>query len=342
VGNPQVELTTLPGWHTGMAGTMCVLAKAKSAGFDISLCKPVYEKSWDYLSRHREEFLSTSNCGLFHGGPGVALAIAEGLNCNLLISDKTTIGLLQNCFSHISHSLDLADGVAGQGLAILRTLSFLDKSKSSELLSSSIEIITSKQTKSGTWKSHDTLDLYKGHTGIVLFLIFYLNRYSDRSASAVLDKALRWLLRKAFDKRGIYRSPEQVNFSTSFQGTMLCLIHSYKLLNLDHYKQLAEVNLRILPKRSISFDFTLQSGLASRGCLFLEAFRITKDNEWKHRANWIFELFEHTLQKRGGKCGAWMMTQNMLNTVDLFDGTAGILSFLLQLHNPNNDAHPLC
>jgi serine/threonine protein kinase len=340
--NEQVGLEVRPGWHTGVAGPLWLVARAKKAGYDISRCNAVYEINWNYL---RHEYLSqpaTVRPGLFSGGAGIALAIVEGLSNSLIRFDGGIQDRLSALFLADPQDLSLAEGVAGQGLVLLRALPWLEKSTSEQALLVYIEKLLMSQTKQGYWKTASgaqEIDLYGGNTGIILFLLAYLQIYTNAQALFSLQKAIRWLLLSAVDRYGLFK-PNIIRSSADRIGAILCLIRSYRLFRDEKLKSVAENNLRLIAPRIVSSNFSLQSGLCAFGHLYVEANCVFESDEWFLRSSWIAKLLSLTFQESSQHFGYWITEQNTVITADLFQGTAGIIDFLLRYHSPNKISHP--
>jgi serine/threonine protein kinase len=338
----QVGMEVVPGWHTGIAGPMWFIARAKNAAFDVSSCKNTYENNFEHLLHYYGEHIHDMNPGLFHGSAGIALAIGEGLNNELINFDERIRQILGHCFSSPAQSLELAAGVAGQGISLLRCLPWIETKTGLRLLSTYTTRIIKEQNLKYDNVAAAGIDLYSGDTGIIWFLLAYVQAFPDPHAKAALQKALTWITSKAFNKQQIYRPYTSSGRSiASLPGIMLCLIKAYSLLNEESYKQLVETNLYSLPLRPVSSNFTLQAGLAGLGHAFIEASLLFKNHEWQRRAIWIAKLFELTFQDFGQDRGYWIVDQSNLITADLFEGITGVSNFLLTCHSPAKFSHPL-
>ena len=345
VGNEQAEMALYKGWHVGISGPLWLVAKATKAGFDISACKHCYSSSWSYLEKNYFSIRHEIIPGLFSGSAGIALALAEALNSGLILPDKDSMSKISYCFSQKTSRLNLSNGIAGQGIALLHCSPWMEPSKVQELIASYISEIISTQNKAGFWqtylenenKRNNPLDISTGVAGILLFLLAYL-QHCNRSVETLAQKALRWLIKKAFTKEGYYK-PEIS--SQEKLGITLCLIRAYSIFENPKYKELAESNLQAFPLRPVISDFSLDSGLSGLGEVYLEAFVIFNNTKWMERATSIAELFVQTFNQSNQDAGYWITNESDFVTADLFVGYSGILHFLIRYLSPNTFTHPL-
>jgi len=125
-------------------------------------------------------------------------------------------------------------------------------------------------------------------------------------------------------------------------GIALVLIKAYQVLEIDHYRSLSEEILNEIVERPVITNFTLGSGLAGIGELYLDAFKIFQDEKWRSRANWIAQLFVHTLHVNSQDTGGyWIPDYQTGYTADLFMGNSGIIHFLMRCTSPQILPHPL-
>ena len=158
--------------------------------------------------------------------------------------------------------------------------------------------------------------------------------------------SLHWLIKKRFRKDGIFINKQRVYNNTSsgkgVAGILLSLIKAYRVINDPLYKQIVEVNLRALPQRLILLDFSLESGLAGLGELFLEAAIAFANPEWQERADWIAQVLLATFHHIGPDSGYWFVDANNNLTADLGTGNSGVLHFLIRYQSSDRIGHPLC
>jgi hypothetical protein len=99
--------------------------------------------------------------------------------------------------------------------------------------------------------------------------------------------------------------------------------------------------LSAIPEHPVIGNFTLGSGLAGIGELYLEAYKVFNDSVWLIRSKWIAHLLVHTLNVESPNEAIWLPDYQSDFTADLFMGNSGIIHFLIRYMLPNNLAHPL-
>jgi serine/threonine protein kinase len=353
MGNEYLGITVREGWYRGVAGPLWLLALARPLGFDIKRCMVAYDKNWDHIQS--SYFLKkSSNKTFYEGGAGIALALTEGLHSGMLNPDAQHIQSLVQCFSKDPVFLTLAEGIAGQGIGVLYASRWMDPKYTEELLSSYITNLITKQHTNGAWplptlarKSGSSIfGLNRGMAGIIWFLLAYLQKKPDPAVRAAVIKALNWLIKKVSKKGKILSwSDFQDNASwSSKKGTSdiaLVFLKSYQVLKIDIYREIAEGILSTFRERSVIMNFTLGSGLAGIGELYLEAYKVLNEPTWLTRAEWIARLLLCTLHIESEDSACWLPDHHSDFTADLFLGNSGIIHFLIRYSLPNKLSHPL-
>jgi serine/threonine protein kinase len=345
IGNEQFELDVYRGWHTGIAGPLWLLARAESCGFSSKESRALYERNWEYL---HEEFFGQSMPrpgGLYMGGAGIALALAEGLNSNLLIHNNENISRLKECFSENVPGWDLPNGSAGQGMALLSCSTWLDDTFAKSLRNTLIENLFKNQNKDGSWnismafpsKEDTNFQNTSKVAGIILFLLTAMDANSGFNTNKPVRKALDWLIKRETNEKKLGRNP----FDGQRSLTILTMIKAYKTLKEPIYREIAEAQIESIPLHPIRADFSLDSGLAGLGELMLEAYMAFNSDVFLKRAEWIAQIFIHAMQNRQDNVGFWITDTNTIPTADLFKGNGGIIHFLIRYLAPGVLSHPL-
>jgi len=345
------------GWHTGMAGPLWVLALARQAGYEINACLDAYEANWKYIQRHYYTASETIPQSLYAGGAGIALALIEAKTAGLLPQENDITRSLRQCFSSSTLQADLSAGWAGEGLALMYCIIREQDEHLESLLTNCVKQLLQSQKTDGSWnltaplrkKGDIVTGLDRGVAGIAWFLMAYWEIHHEASAGLAAQKALDWLVRLARKKNGMYTWPLSSKSSETdawdcgqgIPGIILALIKGYELFKVPVYRQMAENYLQYMHARPIYPDFTLGSGLAGLGELYLEGFRVFGDKAWKERADWIASILVNCFQEYDPGEGYWLTYTNNLHTVDLFSGNSGLLHFLLRYINLSSMRHPL-
>ena len=351
IGNEQFGMTVQEGWYRGIAGPLWLVALAHRLGFNTKRCMDAYDQNWSHIEK--KYFLrSSSNKTLYEGGAGIALALSEGLNSGLLTPEAHHAQSLAQCFSKNPPLLALADGVAGQGIGVLYASQWMEPKIVEELLSSYTDILIKKQQADGTWpivtpgKSNYMYDLNRGITGIIWFLLASLQRQPDPTVRTITIKSLNELINKASKKGEVYSWPDvknssQWNTEKGSPGIALVFLKAYQVLKVGIYREIALSILNNISDRPVITNFTLGTGLAGVGQLYLEAYKVLNEPIWLTRAEWIAELLLHTLHVASEDEACWLPDHQSDYTADLFMGNSGIIHFLMRYSLPNSLAHPL-
>ena len=351
------SLSLLESWHTGVSGFSWLLATAKNAGYNIDSCRMLYTHSWDWTKEHYFKDPNELEQGLYFGRAGIGQSIVEGLNAGILLQDETTIDYLRRCFTTLSPQLNLSSGIAGQGIALINSLSWLDGAE--EMLNDCVAKLIDSQQKDGSWnistltgKKKDILTgMDEGIAGITWFLLAHVQKYKTEAVYTSCTKAMSWLIRTADKKGKNYswaistksKSINQWSLGYGIPGITLLFIKAYEALQDRVYFNIAEATLASLPDRPVKLHYGLGNGLTGLGEMYLEAFRVFKNPIWRERAEWIAKFFIHTYQGAKEKEVYWITSDSNNNDIkaDLFTGMSGILHFLIRYSSENEINHPL-
>jgi len=347
VSNQLVGLQLCEGWHTGMAGPLWLVALAKQMEFSINCCQTPYSQSWDFIRRissNNQEILSS---GLYAGSGGIALALSEGLNSGLLVSEPNVLNQLQQCFSNTTNQANLAQGLAGQGLALLHVFNWLDKPYAEANLTSFVMMLLEKQNPDGSWNAFTGVDY--GAAGIILFLLSYLEKFQNAHVKNSVHKALEWLLRIAKSNDDKYSWPVHKNtrhtdrwsLNLGIPGIILAFIKAHTVMEEPYYRTIAIHSLNKIVSYPIIIDISLGSGLAGLGELYIEAFSTFKDSYWLERASWVTKIILNCSRQTKDNTCHWVPFINEIMTADLFTGNGGIIHFLMRMMYPEDISHPL-
>lgn len=331
--NKSDEMRPLAGWHTGVAGPLWVLARAKKIGFNISVCNEQILSSLEYLINYLQENLETVPSGLYHGSAGIAMALSECIHSELVPLDFENKLLLSKCFNTVGSIGGISTGISGQGVALLSCANLLPQDQFSKTLDSYVNILCDSQRSNGSWQLDNgkknipaSMGLSEGVLGIIWFLLAAANYTQNDDIKKSVHKALYWLKRKT--KYATH------NFTLTF-------IKAYHVFQDYEFKKIVEKRLSAnLPKR-VTDDLSLKTGLAAIGETYLEASLIFSDSKWKQSADWIAEALIYTMQKGSNGRGVWQIDYDGIVTADLFDGISGLLHFLLRMYEPIELSQPI-
>jgi serine/threonine protein kinase len=346
--NKNLQYAISPGISEGLAGILYVLARIHKVGISIVPCKKAFDKGWKYLVDNYFNQLPEVSPGLYKGAAGLALALSEAIRSGLLDDTASNKEKIKMCLDLRCEKLNLADGIAGQGLCHLLCKDFLPEENFRARLAGIVGILLCHQKPNGLWstgiasterKESTILNIGDDDMGVIWFLLEYISIYPDTEVRNAVTCALdRISSSKAFIKYfdNLIASKESYEQGDGGNGCILLFTKAYKVLDEHRFRKLAEIALARYPVQSIHSNFTQQNGLAGIGELFLEAWQTFKNEEWKHRADWIANIYIHTIFKSKDDAGHWVMEQNNPPTADFLTGNSGIIHFLARCLDPSS------
>lgn len=327
------SLRPIIGWHTGIAGTLWTIAKAKQLGVNITDTEKVFHANWEYLKTHCKE-IEELTPGLYSGAAGVALSVHEMLKCGLINPNESVVKLLQNSFNQMSPIGGLASGLAGQGIALIACSIWITQEQLSNRLNGYISRLLSEQLPNGAWiiqPSANSLTknwgFSEGVPGITWFLLSAYPKVSSPMLAASIKKALNW----------IYSTMKEPS-----PNIILTFLKAFETFNDSCHYRMIQKMLQRYPQRKLWDQLTLNGGMAAWGDTYLEAARILKDDIFLERAKWIAQLIAGALHIDADNQGYWLTKSDENSTADLFHGNAGLIYFLLRVQHFSKLNHLLC
>lgn len=342
--NVYIERRCIPDFYDGISGILYCLGKARIAGYDIDALMPAYHSCDSYLRKCLSDEYISSNPGLYTGTAGIGLALMQGLEAELIVPNEEIILLLKRCFLKIATDLNYADGIAGQGVALLHSRKWLPVDFVQPLLSQYVSILLAHQLKDGSWNSENikmkknskSVCFGNGVSGIVYFLLCYQSIYPDEKVTVATKKALEWLIRVGVRKGDtFYWNEGEVPFAYwvsrdyGLPGIAGVFIKAYSCFKDPVYKEIAEATLNYLPAFPVSTNLMQAFGISGLGELYLEAYWVFKDQRWQRRADWIARILVHLmLTDRKGR-SYWTMENSLEPAADLMTGGCGVTHFFI-------------
>jgi lantibiotic modifying enzyme len=253
--------------------------------------------------------------------------------------------------------LNLATGIAGQGLSVLHCLPWLEANDAEKILEQGVTQLLDRQEKDGSWKQTKTGIQEKGIklpgfsygiAGITYFLLEYAVRFNSEPAKCAAVKALDWLIRQRHRKgdfRIWYVNPhtktEDPWLDHGFSGITLVFIKAFELLKDIRYKAVVDSALLIHPEKLSGNYLMLSSGITGLGEIYLEAYRVFREDIWLKRAGWIAGFLIHTALEQPDGSVYWLADYDTNPTADLMVGNAGLIHFLMRYQHPDVLGFPI-
>jgi serine/threonine protein kinase len=350
IENDQNSITYYPGLHTGASGPLYLIASAKAGDFTLQKVLPIFNANYRNVAKSSISTGEQVAPGLYHGSAGLAMFLAEAMESDLISITPETKRLLTNCLYKRVMDVTLAEGVAGQGLAVLAAIDVLSKDTTHTLLGQYAEHLISSQLGNGAWtiNGEQRTGFSYGVAGIVIFMLEYYHETKDERALTSISKALQWLLSQSRKRNGnkiwlISDKEKTVNpwLENGFTGVALCFIRAYEILKDPKYKSTAEEALSNHPYDLVSNNLSLAGGIAGLGEVYLEAAEVFQDNTWRDRASWIVQVLQHTSYVQSDGSRFWAVENRKSITADFMTGNSGVLHFLMRYHEPEKFGFPL-
>jgi serine/threonine protein kinase len=357
LSNELVDFSIYPGLHSGISGVLYLLAQARQAGFEVEHCRQAYEYNLQFLLTNYVALLPNVIPGYYTGAAGIGLALAAGVQAGWILPSEILQTQIMSSLGLPNNDINVATGIAGQGLAALYCSRMLEQLDIHDLVTQYADQLINQQAKDGSWllkkvgvqeKGIKISGFSYGIAGIIYFLMEYADVYQNLATRRAAEKGLAYLMSKAVQING--RCTWNINdknkmedpwFDYGFSGIALTFLRAYELFHREDYKQLATAALRNHPLLITTPYLSISRGVAGLGELYLEAARILKEPEWQQRADWVASFLNHTYLLQASETVSWLTSLGTTTTADLMDGNAGIIHFLIRHAHPGHIGFPL-
>ena len=349
---PMLNKHHFGGIYKGVGGVILFLLKLREFGVDIQKASMNMQKSIDFLKSYIFCDIENWNPSFYYGRAGFGLIMNGLMEENLVDANDFSQGILLKCFQERSNELNILRGVAGQGMSLLQCYQFRNHMERKGLLESYVDLLVNMQQKDGSWisSSNSEKDTSFGYgiAGIVYFLLSYGFQEGNGLIINSAERGLRYLIE---NKRTMNNFTFWTLNGTSKvvgrwwcnggPGIALTFLKAYEFLCKPEYLGIAESALLFHPKNIVIPDLSQCHGLSGLGEIYLEALRLSNNNEWLERATWIAEVLI-SLKRTDGKGGAyWPASDIEVPTADFMIGNSGILHFLLRYLHREEIGFPL-
>jgi serine/threonine protein kinase len=353
---PLWDKHTFTGLYRGVGGVLYLLCKAKELDLDISYLYDPMEEAWDFIGLNALDKLDEVNPGLHYGASGLAVLLGRSMQSGLLPQDASYLEIIRQCLGKPNEQSDLINGLAGDGLALLQCQAYLDPKVFQDLLAPVIYHLTRSQDEEGAWKEmgrDNTSGEVKtgfgfGVAGIVYFLLEYGYRFGAQDAIDAADRGLVYLDQHMVTNGVVNRWPIS-NLDSTFNdwwakggpGIALAYLKSYEHTGNRSHLSVAEKAMRVQPVDRVYGSLSQYHGMAGLGEIYLEAFRVTGQEEWWDRAGWIAQYLCAVKFQPDQERVYWLAENSHFPTADLMVGGSGVIHFLLRYLHPDKVFFPL-
>ncbi|RXK81745.1 protein kinase domain-containing protein [Filimonas effusa] len=267
---------------------------------------PAGRFEWPTFKRGLVQDFSSNQTSLLHGVTGMAVCVCGVLRNDKLADTPEISAFIQQCFSRIGMEADIATGMAGQGLALLECLPWIDdKAFASKQLNAIVQLLATQQLPDGSWALRRPTDetsrpgLLRGVAGILLFLLEFYHQDAQPGLKEVITDGLNWLVREKRNENGFEGwhnngRLDLLTFSEGSLGIIYVLIKAGHILEAAEYKALSNRLLSRVPEYILLDSASLEYGMAGLGETYLLAGEVFEDVDWLKRAAWVSAVIQHT------------------------------------------------
>ncbi|MFT3823004.1 MAG: lanthionine synthetase LanC family protein [Chitinophagaceae bacterium] len=351
----QKEYTRYGNLYEGIGGTLYVIARAKRAGVNISDSLEAYKKGWHYILNTYLQDLDNRSGGLYTGSAGVALTLKEGIEADLAHDNEMLRSYIRECLSAEPKGLNIAQGAAGNNIALLQCKKYIPENIFKKLLRHNTTNILQQQQRDGSWLSDNTagvkiksVGFANGVAGIIWSLLETIKTDDNAQTRKGIYNGLHWLQKQTNNLEAIFDetfSSKIINttYETGDErtGIIIAFIKAFEVLHQEEHRKIAEIALNKYFPFVITNNFSQNTGLAGLGEVYIEAAQVFKNPQWHDRASWIAELFQHTASYNNQSFCYWQTEDNNPPTAELMNGNAGIIHFLLRHQHPETIGYRL-
>ncbi|KAI9437924.1 hypothetical protein F5148DRAFT_1353934 [Russula earlei] len=344
--------------YKGVGGVLYLLTRLQEAGFDTGILHEKIGAGLQFINSDIIPSIDHMVPSLYYGKAGLAVTLSEVINSGLISDTPYYRNVIRNCFLQPATGLDIMYGLAGQGLGALQCATYLEEDTLHDITSAYVATLIKAQQKDGSWaKPITTLKVNTtekqtsfgyGIAGIIYFLLTYYEQYHDDLSLQAARKGLRYLAKQSEYTKGHYQwANSDKDATTSIwwckggPGIALSFLKAYSITKEPLYLDIAEKALLYHPKYLIYGNLSQCHGLSGLGEVYLEAYQITHNEEWKERAAWIAnQLTNYNNHNKAGDV-YWFTEQYNFPTADFMIGNSGIVHFLLRFSYPDRFEFPI-
>jgi hypothetical protein len=335
--------------HSGIAGLLYVLAAAHSARV-VHLDTTLVERAVRVLTARTP--VTPDLPGLVHGRAGRALAVAAAVQAGCVSANDALRAHIAGALAGRLDWPDFTHGAAGQGFAALACARRLGVPALATGAAACADYLVRTQNAQGAWTLPEGVagtsgerftGFAHGAAGMMAFLGSYAALAGDSAADAAWRQAEAWLVSRARRGRaGRWQWPQSDSHPSPdswwCHGAPGIALGWLCVAQAQGTAAIAEEYLRgalgASPVKPRSGSLGQCHGLAGVGEVYLEAYRVLRDECWRERAADIANVLVALFRRRSRQ--PWQLPPDgpAADAGGLMLGTAGILHFLLRHHDP--------
>lgn len=347
IGNARFDRKIYLGYKKGVSGVLYTIGKVAAANGNINPLRGIVQNNLDLIASIIQNEYDSLQPGLFTNTYGMAMGLISLMQSNIVTAEETNQHFLKLCLDKVPAGLDLAEGIAGYGITLLKCKGLLPEEYIQERLDICLQAIISNQLPNGAWKfegaDHPPIVITSfthGVAGIIWFLLCYAEDTGNTVALSSGLKALNFLLKISKKNKNtivwplVHKFADMNELSNGGYNLLLPFIKAYKLTQDPIYKTTVEKAFLAYPKHLVIPIYSLERGLAGLGEVYLEAYEAFGNEEWLQRAQWLANSLMHQSIHKDGYC-YWINNDPFFPHADLMTGHCGILHFLTRMWRPD-------
>lgn len=343
----------------GELDSVYVLASGDNAGFDFAEARTVIANYLSLVTQYlsNEPVAKDYLANIKYGASQIAILLAEANHWGFIELSPVLLSAIYNCTKQAKYDFTIREGLTGQAFALLKVGNLTRFDGFLSELHTLAETIKNGQQKAGYWLSDREISTDKsrwfsgfmgGIAGTAYFLLLYGYLYEKEDAISTACRSLTFLIKKAKSSNHSFFIPiaECLSypdpwFEKGFSGVAYTFIRAFELTGNNEYKDFATRLLNNHPPQLSSNYVSQANGIAGLGEVYLEAYRVFKEETWLERASFIGSFFLHTYSQGPDKAIYWLDGNETVPDHSFWAGNAGILHFLSRLAKPNKVNFPI-
>lgn len=353
---PLQNRHTFSGLYRGIGGVLYLLGKVMELGWNIDYLNDAISNALDFLDDFVGKNHGMLSLSMYHGIAGQALLIKKLLPTGLISKQPDRLNdIMRDLGLKSNRRLDVLYGIAGQGLALLECLDRSEYQHIMPILDGYANHLANVQQQNGSWRIMTIPDkpgvtftgFGNGMAGIIYFLLEYGNRCRQQFAMEAAYRGLDYLESLSLQDRGYYVWPisdlnpaRSIWWDLGSAGIALTYLRAYEITKRFDYLLVAERTLLGIQETLIYRNLSQSRGLSGIGEVYLEAFRITRDQRWLDRAALLVKLICGLQFTEGINGGYWLVDNREFPTADFMVGCSGVIHFLVRYLYPDKVFFP--